>query len=132
MSYRRHPQQAGALLQFTRKPEISGVYMVAGLCLWSRRRDHDENARLGLPEWQSIKTSLRSSISAFILESAAARWMSRRAFVGRTAGETQLMLLPMVVGFPSANGTERKQMDPSCRRSARQAYRRSFWLLPEV
>ncbi|WP_036673321.1 hypothetical protein [Paenibacillus sp. HGF5] len=55
--------------------------------MWSRRRDHDENARLGMPEWQSIKTSLLSSISAFILGLAAARWMSRRAFVGRTAGE---------------------------------------------
>ncbi|WP_433941225.1 hypothetical protein [Paenibacillus lautus] len=75
-----------------------------------------------MPEWQSIKTSLLSSLSAFILGLAAARWMSRRAFVGRTAGETQLMLQPMVVGFPYASGTEQEQLDPRCRRSVGQAY----------
>ncbi|MEF7440410.1 molybdate ABC transporter permease subunit [Paenibacillus lautus] len=56
-----------------------------------------------MPVWLSIKTSLLSSIIAFILGSAAARWMSRRAFVGKTAVETLLMLPlvlpPTVVGF---------------------------------
>lgn len=56
-----------------------------------------------MPVWLSIKTSLLSSIIAFILGLAAARWMSRRSFVGKTAVETLLMLPlvlpPTVVGF---------------------------------
>ncbi|CAM3377053.1 MULTISPECIES: molybdate ABC transporter permease subunit [Paenibacillus] len=56
-----------------------------------------------MPVWLSIKTSLLSSMITFILGTAAARWMSRRRFAGKTAVETLLMLPlvlpPTVVGF---------------------------------
>ncbi|WP_459967371.1 molybdate ABC transporter permease subunit [Paenibacillus sp. JCM 10914] len=56
-----------------------------------------------MPVWLSLKTSLLASILAFILGSAAARWMSRRSFAGKSIVETVLMLPlvlpPTVVGF---------------------------------
>ena len=56
-----------------------------------------------MPVWLSVKTSLCSSIIAFILGTAAARWMHRAVFRGKTLVETLLMLPlvlpPTVVGF---------------------------------
>lgn len=56
-----------------------------------------------MPVWLSVKTSLCSSIIAFILGTVAARWMHRAVFRGKTLVETMLMLPlvlpPTVVGF---------------------------------
>ncbi|MEK3733915.1 MULTISPECIES: molybdate ABC transporter permease subunit [Paenibacillus] len=56
-----------------------------------------------MPVWLSLKTSLLSSILAFILGTAAARWMSRRMFPGKAMVETflilPLVLPPTVIGF---------------------------------
>lgn len=56
-----------------------------------------------MPVWLSVKTSLCSSIIAFILGTAAARWMHRAVFRGKSLVETFLMLPlvlpPTVVGF---------------------------------
>lgn len=55
------------------------------------------------PVWLSVKIAVIASVLAFILAVAAARMMSRRAFRGRTAVETVLLLPlvlpPTVVGF---------------------------------
>ncbi|MED4997738.1 molybdate ABC transporter permease subunit, partial [Geobacillus stearothermophilus] len=55
------------------------------------------------PVWLSINVSLLAGVIVAILGTAAARWMARRRFRGKTIVETvfmlPLVLPPSVVGF---------------------------------
>ncbi|WP_090909074.1 hypothetical protein [Paenibacillus sp. cl141a] len=42
---------------------------------------------LGMPEWQSIKNITAVQHQCLYTGISGARWMSRRAYVGKTAGE---------------------------------------------